>query len=93
MIGEFVVRVSGMPSLLGREALSTDVVGRGAQNEKGRPAGRPFSPKTGGLRGREPLPLGKDLRADGDPGHGSGRPRLMARHRITSFQLLRRELQ
>ena len=58
-------------------------------NEKGRPLGAALPPKTGGLRGREPLPSGKDLRADGDPGHGGGRPRLVARHRITSFQLLR----
>src|SRR5215472_4409289 len=54
---------------------------------RGGPSAEKPRPVTAASRRRS----GADLRASGDPGHGSGRPRLMARHRITSFPLLRRE--
>src|SRR6516225_10819429 len=44
MIGEFVVKVSGMPLTPRPEAVSV-VVGPVASNEKGRPEGRPFHRK------------------------------------------------
>ena len=63
----------------------------GLGNEKGRPAGRPLLPKYRRpiAAARRRLQSGADLHRSGDPGHGSGRPRFMVRHRITSFQLLR----
>src|ERR1700756_4275438 len=90
MIGEFVVSVSirvaprhgGVPPFLGPMSIW-------AKRKAAR--GRPFvKPITGGHHSREPSPSGEDLQASGDPGHGSGRPRFRVRHRITSFQLLRR---
>src|SRR5438132_426124 len=80
-------------SLILRKLRSSCLEGRTAVivKQKGPPRGAALPlTKTGGPHGREPLPSGKDLRADGDPGHGGGRPRLVVRHRITSFQLLRR---
>jgi len=60
------------------EEVSRDVLGpppRGA-NEKGRP--KAAFPVTYNRRpyGREPSPSGEDLQLSGDPGHGSGWPRL-----------------
>src|SRR6201993_879191 len=45
MIGEFVVRVSGMPPHSSAVGGVDDVVEPAASNEKGRPEGRPFHRK------------------------------------------------
>ena len=52
---------------------------------KGRPVGRPFFENQRPSRPRRRLKSGADLRECRDPGHGSGGPRLVAVHRITSF--------
>jgi len=49
------------------------------------PARAAFLRKPEALRPRRRLNSGVDLRDCRDPGHGSNRPRLIERHRITSF--------
>ena len=58
---------------------------RPRRKRKGRPVGRPFFENRRPSWPRRRLNSGADLHECRDPGHGSGGPRLVVRHRITSF--------